>query len=79
MRLRFVPPAHSKTWFHTGVFLGRDQVSRYFAGLMDAQDTGEYYRAPGCSDADAKNSLLDDTVLPPGLTPDEEREACRRA
>ena len=30
----------------------------------------EYYREPGAW-------LLDDTVLPPGLTLDEEREACR--
>jgi RHS repeat-associated protein len=73
----FVPPIHTKTWFHTGVFLGRDRVSNYFAGLMDAQDTGEYYREPGWGDADAKKFLLDDTVLPAGLTLDEEREACR--
>lgn len=69
--------ARPKTWFHTGAFLGRDRISDYFAGLMDAQDTGEYYREPGWSDADAKKFLLDDTVLPPGLTSDEEREACR--
>jgi RHS repeat-associated protein len=73
----FVPPIHTKTWFHTGVFLDRNRVSNHFAGLMDAQDTGEYYREPGWSDADAKKFLLDDTVLPPGLTLDEEREACR--
>ena len=35
----FVPPVHTKTWFHTGVFLGRDRVSNYFAGLIDAKDT----------------------------------------
>ena len=23
-----------KTWFHTGVYLGRDHVSNYFAGLL---------------------------------------------
>jgi RHS repeat-associated protein len=73
----FSPPVHTKTWFHTGVFLGRDRVSNCFAGLMNAQDVGEYYRESGWSDADAKKFLLDDTVLPPGLTPDEEREACR--
>jgi RHS repeat-associated protein len=52
-------------------------VSNYFAGLLDAQDPGEYYREPGWSDADAPPFLLADTVLPPGLTPDEERQACR--
>jgi hypothetical protein len=25
-----VPPVHTKTWFHTGVYLGREKVSRQF-------------------------------------------------
>lgn len=73
----FVPPIHTRTWFHTGAYLGRDGVSNYFAGLIDGQDIGEYYREPGWEDEDAKKFLLADTVLPDGLTPDEEREACR--
>lgn len=72
-----VPPVHTKTWFHTGVYLGRDHVSDFFAGLLDAQDQGEYYREPGLTDAQARALLLPDTALPPGLTLDEEREACR--
>jgi RHS repeat-associated protein len=72
-----VPPALTRTWFHTGVFLGRNRVSRFFAGLLDGSDTGEYYREPGLTDAQAEELLLDDTVLPAGLTIDEEREACR--
>lgn len=72
-----VPPVLTKTWFHTGMFLGRDHVSDFFAGLLDAGDVGEYYREPGLSDAEARQRLLPDTVLPPGLTLDEEREACR--
>jgi RHS repeat-associated protein len=90
-----VPPVHTKTWFHTGMYLGRDHVSNFFAGLLDARDKGEYYREPGLTDqqaadlglddeerrlyddARAKERLLDDTVLPDGLTVDEEREACR--
>lgn len=74
-----VPPVHTKTWFHTGVYLGRDHVSNFFAGLLDAHDQGEYYREPAWRDDDdeARKSLLDDTVLPPELTVDEEREACR--
>jgi len=55
----FVPPIHTRTWFHTGIHLGRERVTSHFAG--------EYYSATGLSDA----------VLPPGLRPDEEREACR--
>ena len=45
-----MPPVHTKTWFHTGVYLGRDHVSDFFAGLLDASDTGEYYREPGLTD-----------------------------
>ena len=41
-----VPPVHTKTWFHTGVYLGRGQLSRFFAGLLNGQDVGEYYREP---------------------------------
>ena len=72
-----VPPVLTKTWFHTGVYLGRDHVSDFFAGLLDANDVGEYYREPGLTDAQARALLLADTVLPAGLTLDEEREACR--
>jgi RHS repeat-associated protein len=59
-----VPPVRTRTWFHTGAYLDRDRVSTFFAG--------EYYREPGLTD-----TLLDDTILPPDLTADEEREACR--
>ena len=74
-----VPPVHTKTWFHTGIHLGRGRVSNFFAGLLDNRDIGEYYREPAWRDNDdeARKRLLDDTVLPPGLTLDEEREACR--
>ncbi|WP_204043226.1 SpvB/TcaC N-terminal domain-containing protein [Acrocarpospora phusangensis] len=72
-----VPPVHTKTWFHTGVYLGRDHVSDYFAGLLNGTGQGEYFREPGLTDAEARDLLLPDTVLPAGLTHEEEREACR--
>ena len=72
-----VPPVLTKTWFHTGVYLGRSHVSDYFAGLLDANDVGEYYRELGLNDAQARALLLHDSVLPDALTVDEEREACR--
>ncbi|MGH8524383.1 MAG: toxin TcdB middle/C-terminal domain-containing protein, partial [Gammaproteobacteria bacterium] len=74
-----VPPVLTKTWFHTGGHLGRDHVSNFFAGLLDENDVGEYYREPAWRDDDseARKHLLDDTVLPDGLTVEEEREACR--
>lgn len=72
-----VPPVLTRTWFHTGVYFGGEGVSNFFAGLLDERDTGEYYREPGLNDEQARRLLLDDTVLPTGLTVDEEREACR--
>src|SRR5262249_34288713 len=76
-----VPPVLTKTWFHTGVYLGSDPVSNFFAGLVDERDVGEYYPSfrsgDAAADAAAKALLLDDTILPSGLTLDEEREACR--
>jgi RHS repeat-associated protein len=64
-----VPPVHTKTWFHTGVYLGRERVSRRYED--------EYFREDGLTVDTARSLLLDDTILPPGLTLDEEREACR--
>jgi RHS repeat-associated protein len=64
-----VPPVHTKTWFHTGVYLGRERVSRHFEG--------EYFREPGLTIDTARPLLLDDTTVPPGLPLEEEREACR--
>lgn len=63
-----VPPTLTKTWFHTGAYLER----RHFANPR-----GEYYREPGLTDTQAQAQLLPDTQLPPGLSPAEEREACR--
>lgn len=72
-----VPPVLTKTWFHTGVYLGRDHVSDFFAGLLNTRDRGEYYREPELTDEQARDLLLPDTALPTGLTVEEEREACR--
>ncbi|MEQ1575977.1 MAG: toxin TcdB middle/N-terminal domain-containing protein, partial [Vicinamibacterales bacterium] len=74
-----VPPVLTKTWFHTGVYVGRHHVSNYFSGLRSTYDRGDYYREPLWRDDDdeARKYLLDDTVMPAGLTTEEEREACR--
>ncbi len=72
-----VPPVLTRTWFHTGVHLGREHISDFFAGLLDKDDAGEYYRAPDLTDEQARELLLDNTVLPAGLTIEEERQACR--
>lgn len=87
-----VPPVLTRTWFHTGAFLGRDHLSTQFER--------EYYREgdeslgeTGLSDEQLGAMLLDDTHLPttvflhdgtPGgvrlpwkLSPAEEHDACR--
>ena len=64
-----VPPVHTKTWFHTGVYLGRERVSRHFED--------EYFVEGLPLDEARKQLLLEDTILPPELSLDEEREACR--
>jgi hypothetical protein len=58
-----VPPVLSRTWFHIG-----DRVRRPHRA---------FFREPGSTDQEAADLLLDDDVLPVGLTLDEEREACR--
>ena len=74
-----VPPVLTRTWFHTGAYIGHDRVSQFFAGLRDRGDRGEYYREPAWlkDDEEAEKRLLPDTVLPDGLTAEEEREAAR--
>jgi RHS repeat-associated protein len=72
-----IPPVLTRTWFHTGVYVGRDHISDFFAGVSNKDYVGEYYREPGLSDAQARELLLDDTVLPADLSVEEEREACR--
>jgi len=64
-----VPPVHTRTWFHTGAYVGRGQVSSHFER--------EYFREPGLTLDAAHPFLLEDCLIPPGLTLDEEREAAR--
>jgi RHS repeat-associated protein len=68
-----VPPVHTKTWYHTGVFVNRSAVSRQMAH--------EYYGAASLGDAQSENvtaSLLVDSILPSELVDiDAQREACR--
>ena len=78
-----VPPVLTKTWFHTGVYIDRDRISNFFA------EKG-YYREPQYRIPDNateterqtrevrfQTTLLPDTILPLGLTVQEEREAVR--
>jgi RHS repeat-associated protein len=65
----YVPPVWTKTWFHNGAFAAGPRVSKIFEH--------EYYREPGLTDDQAEALLVPDTLLPDGLTPEEQREACR--
>lgn len=83
-----VPPMLTKTWFHTGVFVGGDRISKLFEK--------EYYRegmsspgSGGLGDAQFESILREDTILPTtilqpngarvayGITTEEARQACR--
>jgi uncharacterized membrane protein len=73
----FSPPTRTKTWFHTGAYVGEGRISEHFEE--------EYYHEGDTSEA----LLLDDTILPTtlwlpdgirvpyDLTSDERREAAR--
>jgi RHS repeat-associated protein len=68
-----VPPVLTRTWFHTGAFAEAAAVSRQY----DHEYWVEPALRPDARAADRAAMLLPDTLLPPGLTPDETREAYR--
>ncbi len=72
----FVPPVHTCTWFHTGAYLEGGRISKQFEK--------EYYREGDPSRKEGQLNqkqlgamLLEDTILPDNLMPEEAREACR--
>src|SRR5262249_21237336 len=84
----YAPPIHTKTWFHTGVYLEEGRISKHFEDeYFWESDAGD--PAHGLSEKQARPMLLDDTVLPDAilqadgtkqpyqLSQDEVREACR--
>ncbi|MFN8484247.1 MAG: SpvB/TcaC N-terminal domain-containing protein [Anaerolineae bacterium] len=68
----WTPPIRTRTWFHTGAFE---------AAAVSRQYGHEYWvepaLRPAARQAEREALLLPDTVLPPGLTANEAREACR--
>ena len=58
-----LPPVYTKTWFHTGAYLDRQNISQQYIK--------EYYQG------DPEFLLLPDTILDPGLSRLEQHEACR--
>ncbi len=63
-----LPPVLTRTWFQTGAWLDGERISRQFEK--------EYYRPPAQSAEEVQAWLVPDTVLPPGLSSEEMREAC---
>ena len=63
------PPVHTKSWFSTGNFLGEGstQLSLEYFEMPESHETTK-----GLS-----TTLLEDSVLPPGLNLTMTREACR--
>jgi RHS repeat-associated protein len=83
-----VPPVVTKTWFHTGAYLGRDNISKHFEGKYYRE--GDKSEQVGRLNEEQLEAMsLPDTILPTStlladgsrasvtLTSDEEREACR--
>jgi Insecticide toxin TcdB middle/N-terminal region/Insecticide toxin TcdB middle/C-terminal region len=71
-----VPPVLTKTWFHTGVYLQGGRISRHLAHEY-CQEGSRRHGEAGLSYEQSRAMLLDDTILPAHLTPEEAREACR--
>lgn len=59
----YLPPVHTKTWYHTGAYFRLGKITRHLEG--------EYYQG------DPLLAPLPDTPLPAELTGEEVREACR--
>jgi len=83
-----VPPAYTKTWFHTGAYFEGKRISRHFEDEYHREgDPGE--SVAGLSDAQLEAMLLPDTLVPNTilqqdgseqpwtLSAEETRQACR--
>ncbi len=83
-----VPPVLTKTWYHTGAFIGADRISKYLEHEYYSEgDASEGFA--GLTPAQAEAMLLDDTVLPTTIlladatraphefSGEEMQEACR--
>ena len=65
----WTPPTHTRTWFHTGVYLDALRVSRQYAR--------EYWIEQALAQVQPLPMLLPDTVIPAGVNPFEMQEAYR--
>lgn len=71
-----VPPVLTRSWFHTGAFLGGALISKHYA--HEYYREGDPHNGESAIDRDdVEAMLLPDTTLPDGLDEDEARELCR--
>jgi RHS repeat-associated protein len=71
-----VPPVLTKTWYHTGAWFAGRRVSRQFE--LEYYREGDPALGEGAlTDTQLAAMLLEDTLLPEGLTAIECRQACR--
>jgi RHS repeat-associated protein len=71
-----VPPVLTRTWFHTGAWLVESRITRQFE--HEYYQEGDPKRGETTLGQEALDAmLLEDTILPSDLTPEEAREACR--
>jgi RHS repeat-associated protein len=71
-----VPPVLTKTWFHNGAYLAEGKITRQYEHEYYCE--GQPSRGESkLNKAELEAMLLDDTMVPEYLTPEETREACR--
>ena len=71
-----VPPVLTKTWFHTGAYLENDRISQHYQHEYYHEGDARRSESP-LSQEQIEAMLLEDSIAPAGLTPEETREAYR--
>jgi len=72
-----VPPVLTRTWFHTGAYFEGSRISRLFENEYYQEEFDPSEDLADLAEAQRHAMLLDDTILPMGLSADEAREATR--
>ncbi|WP_271577005.1 SpvB/TcaC N-terminal domain-containing protein [Bradyrhizobium sp. CCBAU 11361] len=73
----FVPPVHTKSWFHTGHANVVDRGPETLSDAVSATRTADWYREPAHEESAAARMLPAAPPLPAGLDQKGRREACR--
>lgn len=73
----YVPPVLTKSWFHTGAWLGAAGISKAFEREYHREGRVPGINESALSDEQLAAMSLPDTVLPPEVPTSEKAEACR--